>query len=159
MKKILFVCHGNICRSPMAEFVFKNMARKKGISDEFHISSAATSNEEIGNGVYPLAVRELNRNGIKVDEYKRAIRITQDDYRYYDMIIVMEQYNIRNLLSCIGEDRQNKIWKLLDFEFPESVKQCRGNDISDPWYHGDFSKTYCEITSGCAGLLEYLGYK
>ena len=158
MKKIMFVCHGNICRSPMAEFVFKNLVTKRGLDKEFHIRSSATSSEEIGNGVYPPAAYELGRNNIPVDKEKRARRITREDYMEYDMIIVMEQYNIRNLNAVAGFDPENKIWKLLDFETPNYVEQCAGGDISDPWYHGDFSKTYKEIVRGCEGLLKYLGY-
>ena len=158
MKKIMFVCHGNICRSPMAEFVFKDMVAKRGLNDKFYIRSSATSSEEIGNGVYPPAAFELGRNNIAVDKNKRAARITREDYLDYDMIIVMEQYNIRNLSAVAGFDPENKIWKLLDFETPDAVEQCAGGDISDPWYHGDFSKTYKEIARGCAGLLKYLGY-
>ncbi len=158
MQKILFVCHGNICRSPMAEFVFKDMVAKRGLDNEFYIRSAATSSEEIGNGIYPPAAYELGRNNIAIDKEKRATRITRDDYIEYDMIIVMEQYNIRNLRAVAGFDPENKIWKLLDFENPEYVEQCAGGDISDPWYHGDFSKTYKEIVCGCKGLLKYLGY-
>ena len=156
--KVLFVCHGNICRSPMAEFVFKKMVADKGVNDDFSIRSAATSCEEIGNGVYPPAAYELKRNGVPMDEAKKAVRITRDDYLYYDMIIVMEQYNIRNLSAVAGFDPDNKIWKLLDFENPHAVEQCAGDDISDPWYHGDFSKTFKEIERGCKGLLKYLGY-
>ena len=159
MKKIMFVCHGNICRSPMAEFVFKSMVDKYGAADDFYICSAATSSEEIGNPVYPPALYELGRNGIAVDKDKRAMRVTRDDYQEYDMIIVMEQYNIRNLSGVAGFDPLNKIWKLLDFVNPDAVEQCAGDDISDPWYHGNFSKTYKEIASGCAGLLKYLGYR
>lgn len=158
MKKILFVCHGNICRSPMAEFIFKDMVAKRNIDKDFHIRSAATSSEEIGNGIYPPAAYELGRNNIRIDKEKRATRITRDDYLEYDMIIAMEHYNIRNLNAVAGFDPENKIWKLLDFDNPEYVVQCAGDDISDPWYHGNFSKTYKEIVRGCEGLLKYLGY-
>ena len=158
MKKIMFVCHGNICRSPMAEFVFKDMVAKRGLDKDFYIRSSATSSEEIGNGVYPPAAYELGRNNIAIDKSKRATRITREDYLDYDMIVVMEQYNIRNLNAVAGFDPENKIWKLLDFEKPDAVEQCAGADISDPWSHGDFSKTYKEIVRGCAGLLKYLGY-
>ena len=156
MKKIMFVCHGNICRSPMAEFIFKSIVAKNGLADKYFITSAATSSEEIGNGVYPPALYELGNNGIPVDNNKRAIRITRDDYMEYDMIIVMEQYNIRNLSAVAGFDPENKVWKLLDFEDPNAVVQCAGNDISDPWYHGNFHKTFKEIERGCKGLLKYL---
>ena len=157
MKKILFVCHGNICRSPMAEFVMKDIASAQGVEAVLHIESAATSSEEIGNSVYPPAVRELARHGISC-EGKRSRRITAADFSVYDMIVVMEQYNIRNLSAVAGFDPDNKIWKLLDFENPHAVEQCAGGDISDPWYHGNFSKTFKEIERGCKGLLKYLGY-
>lgn len=156
MKKIMFVCHGNICRSPMAEFIFKNLVDKQGLADEYFITSAATSSEETGNGIYPPARYELSSKGIPFDNNKTAIRITRDDYQSYDMIIVMEQYNIRNLSSVAGFDPENKIWKLLDFENPDTVEQCTGDDISDPWYHGNFSKTFKEIERGCKGLLKYI---
>ena len=142
----------------MAEFIFKDKVRKAGAEENFHIRSSATSSEEIGNGIYPPALYELSRNNIAVDKEKRAARITRDDYQEYDMIIVMESYNIRNLSAVAGFDPQNKIWKLLDFENPYAVEQCSGDDISDPWYHGDFHKTYKEIEKGCAGLLKHLGY-
>ncbi|MBE6302881.1 MAG: low molecular weight phosphotyrosine protein phosphatase [Bacteroidales bacterium] len=158
MKKILFVCHGNICRSPMAEFVFKDLVAKRGLDKDFYIRSAATSSEEIGNGIYPPAAYELGRNNVRIDKEKRATRITRNDYIEYDMIIVMEQYNIRNLRDVARFDPDNKIWKLLDFDNPNDIVQCAGEDISDPWYHGNFSKTYEEIVRGCKGLLEYLGY-
>ena len=143
----------------MAEFVFKDIVAKNNLDKEFYIRSAATSSEEIGNGIYPPAAFELGRNNIAIDKNKRATRITREDYMEYDMIIVMEQYNIRNLNTVAGFDPENKIWKLLDFVNPDAVEQCAGDDISDPWYHGNFSKTYKEIASGCAGLLKYLGYR
>lgn len=152
MKKILFVCHGNICRSPMAEFVMKNMAS----AADLYVESAATSSEEIGNSVYPPAVRELARHGISC-EGKRARRITAADFSHFDMVIVMEDYNIRNMRSL---PTQGKVWKLLDFAGCTAVgaaEPLRGGDISDPWYHGDFSLTYREIENGCKGLMCYLG--
>ena len=156
MKKILFVCHGNICRSPMAEFIMKYIAA--GYGAMLHIESAATSSEEIGNRVYPPAARELAVHGISCDG-KRARRITADDFSFYDMIIVMEDYNIGNMRTL--PIRCGKVWKLLDFAgcVTEGVATpLSGSDISDPWYHGDFAKTYREIESGCAGLMKYLGY-
>lgn len=157
MKNILFVCHGNICRSPMAEFIMKDIAGKAGADALLHIESAATSNEEIGNGVYPPAVRELARHGISCNG-KRARRITVSDFSDYDMIIVMENYNIRNMRSLPVDC--GKVWKLLDFADCRGVGAAQpllGDDISDPWYHGDFSTTYKEIEKGCKGLLKYLG--
>lgn len=158
MKKILFVCHGNICRSPMAEFIMKNIADEAGVAGRLHIESAATSSEEIGNAVYPPAVRELARHGISCDG-KRARRITQADFAVYDMVIVMEDYNIRNMRSLPVDC--GKVWKLLDFASCRAAGDAlplSGADISDPWYHGDFSTTYKEIESGCRGLLTYLGF-
>lgn len=157
MKKILFVCHGNICRSPMAEFIMKNLATAAGVAGRLHIESAATSCEEIGNAVYPPAMRELARHGISC-EGKRARRITAADFSTYDMIIVMEDYNIKNMRNLPVEC--GKVWKLLDFAScaAGSATPLSGGDISDPWYHGDFATTYNEIELGCSGLLTYLGF-
>ncbi|MEY8524902.1 low molecular weight protein-tyrosine-phosphatase [Lachnospiraceae bacterium 38-10] len=146
MIKILFVCHGNICRSPMAEYICKKMAADRGVLEELEISSAATSREEIGNGVYPPARRKLNSVGISCDGH-RARQVTKADYDHYDYLIVMEQYNIRNLMRIIGSDSEKKVYKLLDFA--ES-----GGDIDDPWYTGDFDTTYREIVEGLEGFFE-----
>ena len=154
MKKIMFVCHGNICRSPMAEFVMKSLAQKNGA--ELQRESSATSREEIGNGIYPPAAHTLSMHGIGSDGH-RARQFTVADYNDYDMVIVMEDYNKRNLLRLIGCDCGNKVWKLLDFVTGEP-HPFSGADISDPWYHGNFDKTYKEIEQGCKGLLKYLGY-
>ena len=160
MKKILFVCHGNICRSPMAEFVMKDIASAQGVEAVLHIESAATSSEETGNSVYPPAVRELARHGISC-EGKRARRITAADFSVYDMIIVMEDYNLRNMRQLLTDASKEKVWKLLDFEdcaVAGDAIPLSGGDISDPWYHGDFSATYAEIERGCKGLMRYLGF-
>ena len=154
MKKIMFVCHGNICRSPMAEFVMKSLAAKSGA--ELHIESSATSREEIGNSIYPPAAYTLSLHGIDCNGH-RARQFTVDDYNDFNMVIVMEDYNKRNLLRLIGCDCAGKVWKLLDFVADEP-QPCNGADISDPWYHGDFDKTYKEIEQGCRGLLKFLGY-
>lgn len=141
----------------MAEFVMKDIARRAGVEELLHIESAATSCEEIGNGVYPPAVRELARHGISCDG-KRARRITVSDFSQYDMIVVMEDYNIRNMRSLPIEN--GRLWKLLDFEgcsVAGVAEPLSGGDISDPWYHGNFSATYKEIETGCKGLLTYLG--
>ncbi len=156
MKKIMFVCHGNICRSPMAEFVMKSLAQKACAGAELHIESSATSREEIGNSIYPPAAHTLSMHGIGSDGH-RARQFTVTDYNDYDMVIVMEDYNKRNLLRLIGCDCGNKFWKLLDFVTGEP-HPFSGADISDPWYHGNFDKTYKEIEQGCKGLLKYLGY-
>ncbi len=152
MNRILFVCHGNICRSPMAEFILKDMVRQKGLADEFEIASAATSAEEIWNGVgnpvYPPAKRELQRHGLSC-EGKRAVQLRADDYEKYDLFIGMDRANIRNMMRLFGGDPQNKIRKLMDFTD-------HGGDIADPWYSGDFETAYRDIYDGCADLLQRL---
>lgn len=154
MKNIMFVCHGNICRSPMAEYIMKDIVCKKGLQNEFHISSSATSSEETGNSLYPPAARVLALHNVTYGNH-RARRFTVDDYHNYDMVIVMEQYNIGNLMRIITDDKNGKVWKLLDF-VEDDIVRCKGDDISDPWYHDNFEKTYKEITAGCNALLEYL---
>lgn len=154
MKKIMFVCHGNICRSPMAEFIMKELARKAGVADCLYIDSSATSNEEIGNGIYPPAEYTLSMHDVPCEGH-RAHRFTVEEYNSFDMVVVMEDYNVRNLMRIIGCDCEGKVWKLLDFVADEP-QRCAGADISDPWYHGNFDKTYKEIYSGCKALLEYL---
>ena len=148
MIKILFVCHGNICRSPMAEFIFKDIIEKEKLTDKFFIRSAATSAEEIGNPVYPPARRKLMEHNISC-EGKRAVQIKKSDYDYYDYIIAMEQFNIRNILKIVKDDKNKKIFRLL--EFTDNPK-----DIADPWYTGDFHVTYDEILEGCRGLLKHI---
>ena len=152
MKKILFVCHGNICRSPMAEFVLKDMVRKQGIEGRFEIASAATSREEIGNPVYPPARKKLAEHGITCSGH-HARQMTKQDYDHYDMIICMEQYNIRNIYRITGGDPDGKISMLLDFT------DRAGAEVADPWYTGDFSATWHDVTEGCEGLLEYIKKK
>lgn len=156
MKKIIFVCHGNICRSPMAEFIMKDLVEKAGAAEEFSIESSATSSEETGNCVYPPAARELKRHGIE-SHGKYARRFNMNDYNNNDLIVVMEDYNLHNLMRIIGCDCEHKVWKLLDF-IEETPTRTSGRDISDPWYHNDFTKTYQEIYDGCKGLLSFLGY-
>lgn len=152
MRKILFVCHGNICRSPMAEFIFKDIADKAGFADKFYVSSAATSSEEIwggvGNPVYPPAQRELSKHGISCGG-KRAVRLKKDDYEKYDYIIGMDSENMRNMQRLFGGDKQKKLYKLLTFAGSE-------RDVSDPWYTGDFSRAYADIEKGCAALFDKL---
>ena len=148
MIKILFICHGNICRSPMAEFVMKELVSKKGLSDSFIIASAATSNEEIGNPVYPPVRALLSRRGISTDG-KRAVRVTKGDYGYYDYLICMDKNNLRNLSFIIGDDNDNKVFRLLDFTD-------RKGDVADPWYTGDFDTTERDVNEGCKKLLEYI---
>ena len=148
MIKILFVCHGNICRSPMAEFIFKDMVKKAGKEKQFYIASCATSTEEIGNGVYPPARRTLAEHGLSADG-KRAVQFKKSDYAEYDYILVMEQWNIRNLKRFIGSDPDNKVKRLLDYSE-------RPRDISDPWYSGDFELAYQDICEGCTALLKFI---
>ena len=151
MTKVMFVCHGNICRSPMAEFVMKDMVAKQGLEDEFYIASSATSTEEIWNGignpVYPPARRELAKHGISC-EGKRAVQIKREDYDKYDIILCMDTNNMRNIKRIIPTDPEKKIQKLLDFAY--------GGDVADPWYTGDFETTYNDVLRGCEGVLKYL---
>lgn len=148
MIKILFICHGNICRSPMAEFVMKKMVEEAGVSHLFEIASAATSTEEIGNPVYPPARRKLAEHGICCDG-KTARQITRGDYRYFDHIIAMDRNNLRNLRRVIGEDIDGKISLMMDYTD-------RPGDVADPWYTGDFDATWRDVEEGCQGLLRQL---
>ena len=143
--KILFVCHGNICRSPMAEFVMKHLVEERGLQDQFEIASAATSTEEIGNPVYPPARRKLAEHGIGC-QGKTARQMTMEDYRYYDRVIVMDRNNIRNLRRLLGEDKDHKISLLMDYTD-------RPGEVADPWYTGDFEATWRDVLEGCMGLL------
>ena len=144
MIKIMFVCHGNICRSPMAEFVMRDIIKKAGLNEKIHIASSATSREEIGNPVHPGTRKKLAEYGLSVDG-KTAIQITKEDYKNYDYIIVMDSFNLRNLQRIIGSDIEKKVYMLLDF--------ADGGDIADPWYTGNFDRTYDDILKGCKGLF------
>ncbi len=148
MTKILFICHGNICRSPMAEFVMKDIVSKAGLAAQFEIASAATSTEEIGNPVYPPARRKLAEHGISC-EGKTARQLTRRDYEKYDLLIAMDHNNLRNLRRMLGEDSENKIHLLMDYTD-------RPGEVADPWYTGDFEETWRDISEGCAGLLQQL---
>lgn len=147
MIKILFVCHGNICRSPMAEFVMKSLVRQANREDEFEISSRATSREEIGNDIHYGAKRKMRQMGIPF-EHHCAAQITKQEYEESHLILVMDTNNFRNIMRLVGEDKQGKIHKLLDF--------AGGGDIADPWYTGNFDVTYDDILRGCKGLLNRL---
>lgn len=147
--KILFVCHGNICRSPMAEFVMKDLAEKAGIGDKVYIASAATSSEEIGSPVHRGTVRELEKRGISCAG-KYAVRLEKSDYGYYDYIVGMDIYNLRNMLRLFGGDPENKVRLLMSFAG-------ESRDVDDPWYTHDFETTYRDIAAGCAALTEIVG--
>ena len=153
MIKVLFLCHGNICRSPMAEFVMKDMLEKQGLSHHFHVASAATSRDEIWNGtgnpVYPPAREELAKHGIGC-QGKRAVQVTKKDYDRYDYLICMDTNNLRNISRIIGADKEKKVSLLLDYT------DRPGASIADPWYTRDFETTYRDVKEGCTGLLQYL---
>ena len=151
MVGILFVCHGNICRSPMAEFVLKDLAARAGRAVDFFIASAATSTEEIGNGVHRGTREKLRREGVPFTA-RRAAQFTPDDYARYDLILAMDGNNLRNLLRMTGGDPLGKVKRLLDFSD-------RPRDIADPWYTGDFDTTYDDVCEGCAALLSAEGKK
>lgn len=150
MIKLLFVCHGNICRSPMAEFIMKDMVKKNGLEGDFVIASCATSTEEIwggiGNPVYPPAKAELEKHKISC-EGKRAVQLRKSDYDKYDLLIGMDSMNIRNMHRMLGADPENKIRKLMEYTD-------RGGDVADPWYSGRFDVAFRDIYDGCEALLK-----
>lgn len=148
MHKLLFICLGNICRSPMAEFVMKKMVADAGLSDQFEIASAATSYEEEGNPVYPPARAKLAEHGISC-KGKTARRIEPDDYQYYDYIIAMDRSNLRNLRMIVGDDVDGKISLLMDYTGEP-------HDVADPWYTGNFDATWKDVNEGCARLLSFI---
>lgn len=148
MVKILFVCHGNICRSPMAEFVMKDLVQKAGLDGQLAIASAATSTEEIGNPVYPPARRKLAEHGIRCDG-KRARQLRRDDYTRYDLLIGMDRANVRNMERICGGDPEGKLHLLLEYT-------ARPGEVADPWYTGDFQATWEDVEAGCTGLLQSL---
>ena len=149
-KRIMFVCHGNICRSPMAEFVFKMLIAERGVSDKFEVKSSATSSEEIwrgvGNPIYPPAARELQRRGVPF-ETRRAVQLTSEDYDKYDMFVGMDSANVRNMQRIFGGDRENKIYKLMEFT-------PAGGDVADPWYSDRFDIAFDDIYKGCYALVD-----
>ena len=148
MTKILFVCHGNICRSPMAEFILKDLVRKAGCAAEVRIASAATSREELGSPIYPPAQRQLRSHGVPFDDH-RARQMTRADYDAYDLLIGMDGANLRNMRRICGGDPEGKLSLLLDWAG-------RSGDVADPWYTGDFEATWQDVLAGCQGLLDAL---
>lgn len=148
MTKLLFICHGNICRSPMAEFVMKDLVKKAGLEAEFEIASAATSTEEIGNSVYPPARRKLAEHDISCAG-KTARQMTRRDYEYYDYLIAMDRNNLRNMRRFVDDDPEGKVSLLMSHTR-------RPGDVADPWYTGDFEATWQDVLEGCQALLEEL---
>jgi protein-tyrosine phosphatase len=148
MIKVMFVCLGNICRSPMAEFVLKDMVRKEGRENEFFIQSSATSYEEIGNDIHYGTQNKLIQENIPFEK-RQAKRLAPQDYDKYDYILAMEESNIRNIKRIVGEDKDHKVYRLLDFSD-------NPRDIADPWYTGNFDITYNDIVEGCNSFLKYL---
>ncbi len=148
MTRILFICHGNICRSPMAEFIMKDLVKKAALESRFQIESAATSTEEIGNPVYPPARRKLAEHGIDCVG-KTARQLTSSDYDRYDLLIGMDRANLRNMHRICGGDPDGKLHLLMDFTD-------RPGEVTDPWYTGDFETTWQDVLAGCIGLLEQL---
>ena len=148
MTKILFICHGNICRSPMAEFVMKHMVREEGLEKNFYIASAATSREEIGNDIHYGTRAKLREEGILFAR-RQAVQLRLEDYEKYDYLIAMDRNNLRNIQRIIGEDPAGKVRLLLEF-----AGEYR--DIADPWYTGNFDQTYEDVVKGCEGLLSRL---
>ena len=149
MIKVLFICHGNICRSPMAEFVFRDMVSRAGLGDDVYIESAATSREEIGNDTHPGTRRKLQENGIPFSP-RHARQMTKKDYAEFDLLIGMDDANVRNMKRIAGGDPDNRIHMLLDFAGVDRA-------IADPWYTGNFDETYDDVMEGCSALLEYIG--
>ena len=145
MIKILFICHGNICRSPMAEFIMKDLVTKAGVQAQFDIASAATSREELGNAVYFPAKKKLREHGISC-EGKTARQMTRQDYRYYDLLVGMDRRNLENMRRISGGDPEQKIHLLMEFAEKNS-------EVADPWYTGDFEATWQDVLEGCQGLL------
>jgi len=146
MIKVLFICHGNICRSTMAQSVFAHMVKQRGLDNKFEIDSAATSREEIGNSPHYGTVRKLQQEGIPVVPH-RARQMTKEDYNYYDYLIGMDTANIRNMNAIAGGDKAGKIYKMLSFAGS-------GRDVADPWYTSDFDATYEDIVAGLEGFLK-----
>ena len=149
MVRILFVCHGNICRSPMAEFVMKDLVKQAGLESRFYIESAATSTEELGSPVYPPARRKLAEHGIDCTG-KTARQLRREDYARFDLLVGMDQANLRNMKRICGGDPEGKLSLLRDYT-------ARPGDVADPWYTGDFEATWRDVEEGCRNLLSRLG--
>jgi len=145
-KRILFVCHGNICRSPMAEFILKALVKARGLSDDYYIESAAVSTEEIGNGIYPPARRCLSQHGVWFDPGKTARQVTRADYDRFDRIIVMDASNLRWIRRIIPDDPEGKIHMMMSYTGV-------GRDVADPWYTGDFEETFQDLLEACEAML------
>lgn len=148
MIRVLFCCHGNICRSTMAQFVFQDMVNKRGLADQFEIDSKATSTEELGNPPHRGTVRKMNEMGIPMKPH-RASQLTKSDYDNFDFFIGMDTWNMRNMNRILGGDPDGKVYKFLTFGSD-------GRDIADPWYTGNFDETYRDVVEGCEGFLVYL---
>lgn len=146
--KVLFICHGNICRSPMAEFVLRDMAARRGLGDRLFVASAATSTEEIGNPVHRGTREKLREHGISTDG-KRAVQLKKSDYDQYDYLLGMESWNLTNMMRILKNDPEHKVHRLLDFSD-------RPRDIADPWYTGNFDVTYDDVVEGCEAFLAHL---
>ena len=151
MIRVLFVCHGNICRSTMAEAVMKDMVGKAGLADRFYIESAATSTEEIGNLIYPPVRQLLTEKGVRYDRHKTARQMTRDDYQRFDYLIGMDEYNRRNMMRICGGDPDGKISLILDWtDHPR--------DVADPWYTDRFEATWNDVNAGCRALLKKMRF-
>lgn len=147
MMKILFICHGNICRSPMAEFLLKAMVKARGLEDRYYIESAAVSTEEIGNSIYPPAKRCLSQHGVWFDPGKQARQVTRADYERFDRLICMDASNLRLLRRIIPDDPDGKVHLMMSYAG-------KGRDVADPWYTGDFETTFQDLLEACGAMLD-----